>query len=129
MTTNAFQLKLQSFEKALSQLEKALNAPLSEYVRDAAIQRFKFTYELAWKTLKAYLQTLDVTVLSPKETLKIAYQQGLITDASGWGELHVKRNLTTHTYDEKLAEDIYSYLKKDGSSLFLTLKKTLRQHL
>lgn len=125
MSTDSFHLKLQAFERALRQLEKALNAPFSEYVRDAVIQRFEFTYELAWNTLKAYLATIDLTVLNPKETLKTAYQQGLITDAKAWSELHVKRNLTTYTYDEKLADDIYSYLKKDGASLFQTLEKTL----
>ena len=125
MPLNSFQLKQQAFERALGQLEKALSEPASEYVRDATIQRFEFTYELAWKTLKAYLATLDLTVLSPKEALKVAFQQGLLTDAKGWGELHVKRNLTSHTYDEQLAEEIYCYLKKEGLSLFLELKKTL----
>ncbi len=109
------------------QLEKALHEPVSEYVRDAAIQRFEFTYELAWKTLKAYLATIDLTVLSPKETLKVAYQQGLLTDAAAWSELHVKRNLTSHTYDEALANTIYLYLKNEGLSLFLNLKNTLSQ--
>lgn len=127
MPTNAFILKKTTFEKALNQLEKALNEPASEYVRDAAIKRFEFTYELAWKTLKTYLATLDLTVLSPKETLKVAYQHGLLTDDNGWGELHVKRNLTSHTYDEKLAEAIYAYLKKEGLFLFLALKQTLSQ--
>lgn len=45
----------------------------------SAMQRFEFTYELACKTLKTYLATLDLSVLSPKETLKVAYQQGLLT--------------------------------------------------
>lgn len=127
MTTNVFELKRSAFEKALNQLERALNEPVSEYVRDAAIQRFEFTYELAWKTLKAYLATLDLIVLSPKETLKVAYQQGLLQDAAAWSELHVKRNLTSHTYDLKLAESIYTYLKNEGLALFLKLKQTLSQ--
>lgn len=74
MNNNPFQLKKQQFENALAQLEKVLAEPASEYIRDAAIQRFEFTYELAWKTLQAYLRTLDLMVLSPKETLKVAYQ-------------------------------------------------------
>ena len=127
MLTNSFLLKLKAFQRALSQLEKALNEPFSEYVRDAAIQRFEFTYELAWNTLKVYLATLDLIVLNPKETLKMAYQQGLITNAKAWSELHVKRNLTLHTYDEQLAADIYSWLKKDGIVLFHALEKTLSQ--
>ncbi len=124
---NGFIIKRQRFEKALGQLKKGLEAPKSEYTRDAVIQRFEFTYELAWKTLKAYLETMDILVLSPKETLKVAYQQGLLTEADAWGELHVKRNLTAHTYDEQLAEAMYTYLKEEGLVLFLALKDTLAE--
>lgn len=122
---STFQLKKSAFEKALFQLEKALAEPESEFVRDAVIQRFEFTYELAWKALKAYLATMDMTVLSPKETLKVAYQQGLLDDVDAWGELHQKRNLTSHTYDEALAESVYDYLKITGVSLFKKLQLTL----
>lgn len=122
-----FEFKKQTFGKALSQLEKALNEPENEFIRDAAIQRFEFTYELAWKTLKFYLATLDIVVLSPKDTLKAAYQQGLLINAEGWGQLHVNRNLTSHTYDTDLAESIYHYLKTDGLALFQSLQKTLEQ--
>ena len=127
MMNEKFQLKQQLFEKALMQLSKVLNEPASEYIRDAAIQRFEFTYELAWKTLQAYLATVDLTVLSPKETLKVAYEQGLLKDANAWSELHLQRNLTTHTYDQKLAESVYVYLKEKGLQLFIDLKNTLNE--
>lgn len=127
MSIEPFKLKQQTFNRALQKLDEALQEPASEYIRDAAIQRFEFTYELAWKTLKAYLLTQDMIVLSPKETLQVAYQQGLLQDANAWSELHMKRNLTSHTYDEALAEQIYHYLKVEGLSLFITLKNTLEQ--
>lgn len=120
-------LKKKAFEKALLQLDKVLKEPESEFIRDAAIQRFEFTYELAWKTLKSYLATLDIIVLNPKETLKVAYQQGLLIDAGAWSELHQKRNLTSHTYDENLAESVYHYLKTEGLALFMCLKDSLDQ--
>ena len=124
---DVFCFKREQFEKALSQLQKSLEAPKSEYTRDAVIQRFAFTYELAWKALKTYLATQDLQVLSPKDTLKVAYQQGLIADASVWGELHLKRNLTSHTYDEQLAEAIYDYLKVSGVFLFVALQEKRRE--
>jgi len=120
-----FLLKKALYIKALSQLQKALDQPKSEYLRDAVIQRFEFTYELAWKTLKIYLETIDLLVLNPKETLKVAYQQGILADADAWSELHMNRNLTSHTYDEQLAEDIYAFLKTKGLALFLELKDKL----
>ncbi|NCT57192.1 MAG: nucleotidyltransferase [Legionella sp.] len=127
MTMETFHFKQAQFEKALAQLQKSLNIPKNEYIRDAVIQRFEFTYELSWKALKAYLATQDMLVLSPKETLKVAYQQNLIQDANAWSELHFNRNLTTHTYDEQLAETIYDYLKNTGIFLFITLQDKLRE--
>ena len=43
------------FSRALARLGEALSAPKSDLVRDAAIQRFEFTFELAWKTMKLWL--------------------------------------------------------------------------
>jgi nucleotidyltransferase substrate binding protein (TIGR01987 family) len=119
---NSFELRKIAFVKALSQLEKALNEPETEYIRDACIQRFEFTYELAWNMLKNYLATMDIITLSPKETLKEALKQGLLANGDAWSELHQKRNLTSHTYNAELAESIYHYLKIEGLSLFLDLK-------
>lgn len=129
MKNEKLQMKQQRFAQALLQLRKVLQEPASEYIRDAAIQRFEFTYELAWKTLQAYLATIDIVVLSPKETLKIAYEQGLIKDASAWSELHRQRNLTGHTYDQKLAESVYRFLQENGLQLFLELQTTLNEKL
>jgi len=125
MSTHPFELKRQVFLKALSQLESALNEPYSDYIRDACIQRFEFTYELAWKTLKRYLATLDLETRNAKETLKEAYTQGLISDADKWSHLHQQRNLTSHTYDEALAKGVYDYLQQEGLALFQELQQTL----
>lgn len=125
LMTSPLKIKVTAYNKALRQLEEALNQPYSEFIRDAVIQRFEFTYELAWKSLKLQLATLDLVVRSPKETLKVAYQQQLIEDADSWGELHLKRNLTTHTYDETLAEDVYQFIKNKGLKLFQELSTKL----
>jgi len=79
--------------------------------------------------LYKHLATEDLIVLSPKETLKIAYEQGLIKDASAWSELHMQRNLTSHTYDQKLAESVYHFLKEKGLQLFLELQTSLNEKL
>jgi len=46
---------LTTFEKALLSLEKALEQPKNEFIRDSVIQRFEYTYELAWKMLRRFL--------------------------------------------------------------------------
>ena len=99
-----------SFEKALSKLDEALKAETSELIRDAAIQRFEFSYELMWKSLKHVLKESGVICHSPKSCFKEAFSQGWIEDEELWLQMLSDRNLTTHTYDEALAVKVYKNL-------------------
>ena len=113
------------FKRALNRLVDALAQPDNEFTRDAVIQRFEFTYELAWKALKNYLLIKDIDVRNAKDTLKASLEQGLIHDGGAWSNLHYQRNLTSHTYDLELAIEVYDYLKEVGLSLFLELAEAL----
>ena len=64
------------------------------------------TFELAWKVLKDYLEAEGYIVKSPRETIKQAFQIQLINDGHIWMEALAVRNLTTHTYDEKLVNKL-----------------------
>ena len=71
--------RFQNFEKAFKKLEEALNKDnLSELERNGLIQRFEFTMELAWKTLKDFMedQGFVFTSISPKVILREAFQNG-----------------------------------------------------
>lgn len=68
------------FLSAVSRLQEALAQPENSFLRDATIQRFEFTYELAWKAIKLWLETKDIIVLNAKDTLQEALQQGLLED-------------------------------------------------
>lgn len=73
--------------------------------REGLIQRFEYTYELAWNTMKDYLEDQgyrDIT--GSKDTVKQAFQSGLITDGETWFDMIESRKLTSHTYDEETAE-------------------------
>ena len=107
-----FQQRRAEFDKALQRLTMALAQERNEYTQDAVIQRFEFTYELAWKALKNFLAMKDIDVRNAKDTLKAAYQQGLIQDADAWSLLHQQRNLTSHTYDSQLAVDMYNFVSR-----------------
>jgi len=98
---------LVSFDKALKKLGEALDAEKTELNRDAAIQRFEFSYELMWKSIKKELALAGLTCASPKACFKEAFSQGWIDEESPWIEMLNDRNLTTHTYDEVLAEKVY----------------------
>lgn len=95
---------------ALTRLEGALAQPINEFVRDSAIQRFEFTFELFWKSLKAYAEESGVEAYSPRDSVRTAFQLGVIQEHPDWFRMLEDRNLTSHTYNEATAETIYSHL-------------------
>jgi nucleotidyltransferase substrate binding protein (TIGR01987 family) len=95
---------------ALTRLEGALAQPVNEFVRDSAIQRFEFTFELFWKSLKAYAEESGLEAYSPRDSVRTAFQLGVIQEHPDWFRMLEDRNLTSHTYNEATAETIYSHL-------------------
>ena len=105
--------RFQNFEKAFSQLQKAVDAPsLNELEKQGLIQSFEFTFELAWKTLKDYLESQNVTAQFPKDVLKQAFHYGLLDDGEIWMEMLESRNLLAHTYDQEKANEAYHLIQK-----------------
>ena len=96
--------RLVHFSKAYRLLEQtiAIERP-SEAERAGLIQFFEMSFELAWKVLKDYLGEEGFSPASPRETIKLAFQSGLIVDGHLWMEALKDRNLTVHTYEEKIA--------------------------
>lgn len=114
------------FLSALARLEKALAQPENSFLRDASIHRFEFTYELAWKATKLWLETKDIIALNAKETLQSALDQGLLLDVDGWSELHRIRHLARQAYDEAQALLVYRFVKTDGVRLLAELANEVR---
>lgn len=111
------------FSKAVSRLQDALNQPKDEYIRDSVIQRFEFCVELAWKTAKKVMGTSSV---APRAIVREMAQQGLISDPETWFHYLESRNLSSHTYQEALAEKVYDVAKtalKDFEKLLSQLEK------
>ena len=105
--------KLVSFNKAIENLSAILKEAETQIVRDAAIKRYELCYELAWKSAQEALRAEGLEICkSPKSCFKQAFQQGWIEDEETCAEMIKNRNLTTHTYNEELAEEIYNHLKK-----------------
>jgi nucleotidyltransferase substrate binding protein (TIGR01987 family) len=82
-----------------------------DYIVDATIQRFEYTYELLWKTLKRCLEYEGITTQTPKEALKKAFAIHWLKDEAVWLDMHSDRNLTSHVYNEKDVEKIYMRVK------------------
>ncbi len=107
------ELQLQSLNRAIKQFEKVLKEEKTEFIRDAAIQRFEFTYELLWKTLKTHLEEIHgVRAVSPRQVFKEAFSLDLINNESEFLEMIEARNLIAHSYNENQAESLYKALPK-----------------
>ncbi|MCR6109470.1 nucleotidyltransferase substrate binding protein [Bacillus sp. A301a_S52] len=99
--------RFENFEKSYLLLKKYSQKEVNnELERAGVIQFFEMTFELAWKVLKDYLESQGFIVKSPRETIKRAFQIELIDDGHIWLDALAKRNLTTHTYDDALAEKL-----------------------
>jgi nucleotidyltransferase substrate binding protein (TIGR01987 family) len=104
-----------SFRKALDSLEAALNQPeVNDIVRDATIQRFEYTYEIAWKMMKRHLKWMEVAEihkLHGKELFRKAAEVELIDNPEQWFQFKDARNKTSHTYNEEDAQEVYELAK------------------
>lgn len=89
-----------------------------EALRDSIIKKFEYTFELSWKTIKAYLEEEGYEEMSsPRKVLKQAFESNIISDEEVWSNMLEARNSTAHTYDEEKAiyyEDVIKnkYVKK-----------------
>ncbi len=99
---------LQTFREVLA-LEK------SPVIRDAAIQRFEYTFEAAWKAAQLFQKQREgVEAGSPKSVVRACFQGGLLSEeeARAGMDMAEDRNLTVHTYNEQLADAIYARLPR-----------------
>lgn len=111
--------KIENYNSALAQLEQAVaiyqKSQQDALYRDGLIQRFEFTVELSWKSLKEYLedQGFVLAASSSRAVLKDAYAAGVIQDAERWNQILTARNITSHVYDEKTADGVAAQICND----------------
>jgi len=93
----------------------------------ALVQGFEFTIELAWKTLKDYLEDVGYKNLeTPKETIRQAFQAGLIDNAEDWMAALQKRNLTSHTYHRSLLQESVNFIDHKFHAMISKLYEQLK---
>jgi len=126
---------LEDFERALKRLKEAYelanlmkDRELYEFFRDSAIQRFEFTTEIMWKSLKEFLREKEgIVCKSPKSCIKEFFSVGYLKEEETFRLLKAidDRNRTSHTYHEEVAEEIFSSIG-DHLPLFEKVLKTLK---
>lgn len=95
--------RYENFAKAYFKLKDAVERinELNDLEKEGLIQRFEYTFDLAWKTLKDYSESQDVQVMYPREVIKAAFHYELIEDGELWMDMLEKRNIMAHTYDQE----------------------------
>ena len=94
------------------------------FFRDSTIQRFEFTVECFWKTLKNFLLKKEgIACNSPKSCIKYFFKTDYISEelAKELMKMIDDRNLTSHTYHEEIAEIIFKRMKNHINNLELVL--------
>lgn len=107
------EMKAKVAKRALDTLREIMDEPYSVIIRDAAIQRFEYTFEATWKLIKEYLFEMEGIICnSPKSCFREAFKMGLLDESESMQALYMTddRNMTTHTYHEDIAEEIYKEL-------------------
>lgn len=121
--------KFENYKKAVNRLKEGLLIydKTNELLRDGLIQRFEFTFELAWETLKACFENEGLIGLnSPKTVLREAFSAGLIEDDELWLTMLNDRNSTAHIYDEQLAIEICNNIQEKYIMAFEKLLEKIR---
>ncbi|MBT3394303.1 MAG: nucleotidyltransferase [Waddliaceae bacterium] len=107
--------RFNNFGKAYTQLKQAVELsrerPLSELEQQGLIQCFKYTHELAWKTLKDFLENSgNEKIYGSKDATREAFKLGLINDGDIWMSMIKSRNQTSHTYNRDAADEIVAVI-------------------
>lgn len=127
MLSDRTQLQIQRFEAALGRLHAVLVLNEDDVVRDALIQRFEATYEMAWKSAwRALLDMGESVIESGPVAIEGAFRVGLIADAGLWQEVRKYRNMTSHAYQSKVAIEVAAFVRAQAMPAFDALLAALK---
>ena len=115
MELNRVQERLAVARRAVRTLQAVLQVqPVTDIVRDAAIQRFEYSFETVWKAAQRYLRDIEaIEAASPRQVIRAAFQAGVLDEPEARQALAMlqDRNLTVHTYNEALARTLFARLQ------------------
>jgi nucleotidyltransferase substrate binding protein (TIGR01987 family) len=128
-----WQQRFQNFERAFTLLRTAMEerAPqkFNQLELEGLVQRFEYTFELAWKTLKDYLEYEGIVLpeITPRAVLKTAFGAKIIDDGQTWIDMLAHRNMMSHTYDCEKFEQAVGALRARYLDAFKQLHESLQK--
>ncbi|MFH1362324.1 MAG: nucleotidyltransferase substrate binding protein [bacterium] len=121
--------RLANYQKALKQLSKFIEkGKLNELEEQGLIQAFEYTHELAWNTLKDFLESRgNEKIYGSKDTTRKAFKLNLIGSGEAWMDMIQSRNETSHTYNVEVSNKISKNIISRYYSEFIDLETKLRE--
>ena len=122
---------LEKCEKAFGQLKDAVQEASdgNQLKQDGVIQRFEFTFELLWKTLREYLAFLGKSINNPRDTLKESFREQIIADEQTFLDMLEDRNLSTHSYDFETTRRIFGHIQSKYVEAMQALLAELKKRI
>jgi len=119
--------RLENYAKALRQLTRFIEkGELNEFEQQGLIQCFEYTYELAWNCIKDLFEAQgEVSIIGSRDAFRLAFKRGLIENGETWMEMIKSRVLTSHTYNEDIAEEIANKIVTQYYPEFIRLHQRL----
>ncbi|MDR5640058.1 MULTISPECIES: nucleotidyltransferase substrate binding protein [unclassified Thermosynechococcus] len=127
-----WQWRLKSYKKAFQRLQEGVELcrtrPLSNIEKQGVIQGFEYTFELAWNLLRDYLLYQGILeIRGSRDAIRGAVKYGLIDQGERWLDMLETRNLTSHTYEEDLAELVLSRITTEFYPHFAELLRIFQE--
>lgn len=121
-----------NYQKALQQLKEAVQLmgqrELSNLEKQGMIQAFEYTHELAWKMVSDFLKSRgDAEIYGSRDATRQAFQLGLVEDGELWMKMIQSRNLTSHVYDESIAEAMIRIISDSYYEAFNQLNAKMQE--
>lgn len=122
--------RFESFKKALVQLDEAValkeQRELTKLEKQGMIKAFECSHELAWNTLKDFLQSRgNIDIFGSRDATRETFKSNLIDDGDVWMEMIQSRSLTTYTYNEGTADEMVRHVHRSYFSQLINLRNKL----
>lgn len=126
--------RFDNFTRALHQLRLAVELsqqrPLSDLEKQGVIQAFGVVHELAWNVLKDFLEFEGIQgIVGSRETVREAFKRALLDDGELWMDMIEKRNLSSHAYNQALADELVRIIIDGYYPAFLALQQHMQSRL
>lgn len=120
-----------NYTRALDQLKEFVEKQeLNKLEKQGLIKAFEYTFELSWNSIKDFYEYQgEAGLQGSRDAFKLTFERGLINDGGGWMKMIADRNLTSHVYNQDVADEIAKNINTKYYGLFVSLKDSLSKHL